>query len=274
MKSHPRLGFFFALACALAFLAIVSSSTQAALIASETFDGYTHFPDTPSDPRNNGVPLVLPANTEGADSPLWMGVRVGSTQQGSIAQDIGVQKFGSIAYLSAVGRTADDAGLVMRLDLTNYTNVNLSFDWRMHATEQHDFFKVAYYQGDGTAFQPEGLGTPNNIYDWFNDPQLGAGSMTWYQTFWLPNELLNAPGNGTNNSTTMKVFPPTPLPGGDILYLLFWLDNGSASTGDSDLGKFDNVLITGDLIVPEPGSLVLLGLSVAGLTLLRCRRSC
>ena len=39
------------------------------------------------------------------------------------------------------------------------------------ATETTDRLVVAYYVGDG-------LGTPNNTYDWFNDPTLGNGDMS------------------------------------------------------------------------------------------------
>lgn len=221
-------------------------------IVDETFDGYMSFPSTkpPTDNVNFGVPLV----SEGADSNLWLAARFGpggnTGGATSINGDVGVQEVGSIIAgqnATPVGRVGDTAALVLRVDLTGYTDVTLDFDWRTYHIEGNtDRFIVAYYQGDGTEFQAGGLGNPNNRYDWYGDPDLGNGSNTWYNNNWV--ELMQG---APNNLFTSETFS---LPGNDVLYLAFRL------TGDDlDFGKFDNVSITARLI-PEPQSLILIGL--------------
>jgi hypothetical protein len=248
MKSHSRLGFFFPLACVAMFSAAATLS-HAATIFSETFDGYTSFPDFPTgDPTNLGVPLVI----EGADSPLWIGARMGGNGSGAVANDVGVQQSfeppGGINRTPA-GRYADDAGLALRLDLTAYENVNVSFDWRMHNALASMRNKFAYHVGDG-------LGTPNNTYDWSSESfttVLDVG-----RSFY-----------GTNGSVGQESIP---LPGGDVIYLVWWLDHSSTpGSVEFRLGKIDNVVITGDLIVPEPGSFVLMVLGIASAASIRRR---
>jgi hypothetical protein len=154
---------------------------------------------------------------------------------------------------------------VLRLDLTDLVNVTVDFDWRTYLADPEDQFVVAYYKGDGTAFQPEGLGNPNNTYDWFNDPQLGNGGNAWYTNNWV--ELLR---DGPNDAFQPETFA---LPGDDVVYLAFWMDANS----DRDFGKFDNVLIMADPKlddneIPEPGSLMLLMLGAAACSI-AARRS-
>jgi hypothetical protein len=233
-------------------------------IVNETFDGYTSFPSQ-KPAGQDFVNLGVPMTSEGADSNLWMAARFGPggdpNGAGSINADVGVQEIGSVIAgqnSSHVGRVGDTAGLVLRLDLTGLRDVTLDFDWRTYVAEEPDRFIVAYYKGDGTAFQPEGLGTPNNKYDWFNDPQLGNGSTTWYNTYWV--ELMQG---APNDLFTHETFS---LPGDDIVYLAF-----RETGGDLDFGKFDNVVITARPI-PEPSSLILFGLALAAIAGARRRR--
>ena len=240
-------------------------SFASTIIVNETFEGYSSFPNTkPStDPINFGVPMV----SEGADSPLWLGARFKSggdpNGSGSINVDIGVQEFGGTPEMgntTHVGRVGDSAALVLRMDLTAFASATLDFDWRTYLAEGLDRFVVAYYVGDGTEFQPEGLGTPNNKYDWYNDMDLGNGSDAWYNANWT--ELLRAaPDNFFKHETF-------PLPAGDIVYLAFWSDD---SRTNNDFGKFDNVVVSA--IVPEPGSLALLGVMLASAAAFLRRRS-
>jgi PEP-CTERM motif len=272
MKSRTSLRFRVALAFATALLGVASAtSSHAAIIASETFDGYNFFPDYPvGDPTNLGVPLVA----ENADSGQWMAARIGATANvlpngdNSVGSDVGVQREGGDMLNlnnTPVGRFADDVGLVMKLDLTAYQNVVLDFDWRMHGENNTDRFRMAYFQGN--EYLGNELGSPNNTYNWFSDPNFGNGGMTWYTNEWT--ELVNVAGAtlGVENFTSETL----PIPGGDIVYLLFWLDNSSGN-GNFDLGKIDNVVVTGDLIVPEPASIALVGLGLVSIASLARRR--
>jgi PEP-CTERM motif-containing protein len=146
--------------------------------------------------------------------------------------------------MTPAGRYADDAGLAIRLDLTNYENVAIEFDWRMYKTENLDRNKFAYYVGDG-------IGTPNNTYDWSGI----YGSFT--QVLSRPRAVAGIDGASRHESLL--------LPGGDVIYLVWWLDNLSAGSGHEDIGKLDNVIITGDPIVPEPASLALFTFGFASL---------
>jgi hypothetical protein len=263
MKSHRRLGFFFAFACAFALFSASATLSHAATIVSETFDGYTSFPDfNPGDPTNLGVPLTV----EGADSSLWMGARVGGNGSGSVATDVGVQQNfeppGGLMRTPA-GRYAEDAGLVLRVDLTAYENVNIEFDWRMHNALQTHRNKFAYHVGDG-------LGTPNNTYDWFSDPAFANGNPAWYGANFTELLSVNRTFGGTQADGSVR-HESLSIPGGDVLYLVWWYDVPPGTTG-TRLGKIDNVVITGDLIIPEPGTCVLLALGAASLASLGFRR--
>lgn len=240
------------------------------ILVDETFDGYTYFPDEKpaGDPVNFGVPLV----GEGADSDLWMAARIEAFDNNPIYEDVGVQHIGGAGNNTPVGRMGDDAGLVLRLDLQGLTNLTLDFDWRTFLAETTDRLVVAYYVGDGMDFQPEGLGTPNNIYDWYNDPQLGGGVMdldggtsnSWYQNNWV--ELMRA---SESNSFTHEHFDVTlndPTVQNSVVYVAFWMDNGN-----KDFGKIDNVQVMADYI-PEPSSLILALVAAGMLGWFRRRR--
>jgi hypothetical protein len=249
----------------LAVLLAAPVALDAAIIDSEDFDGYTSFPDTPGDPSNAGVPL----QAEGADSPNWLAARIEAALDATtVDSDVAVQSKGFPSTLGGPGpfnetpsgRTRDNAALVMRLDLSNYENVVLDFDWRKHAAEGEDRFIVSYHQGDG-------LGLPNGAYDWFNDPTKGNGSNARYQSNFT--EIFNGGGPSGPFQHVTK-----PLPGGDVLYLAFWLDYVWRVAGDhnAEFGKIDNIVITGDLI-PEPATGLILVLGISMLSSLRLRRA-
>lgn len=75
---------------------------------------------------------------------------------------------------------------------------------------------------------------------------------SWYRNHWT--ELLRA------SAHTSFQHASYPLPGGETLYLAFWMDNGN-----KDFAKFDNIVIMADreVIIPEPSSLALCGLGAA-----------
>ena len=237
------------------------ASATTTTIFSENFNGYqtsSTFPSFPNDSGGHRTVFGVPTTAKGADSDLWLAARFEYADNDPISQDVGVLKhINAASGFAPTGRVGDDAGLVIALDLTNYIDVELAFTWRTFLPNSHpnnnDRFVVAYYQGDD-------LGTPGNIYDWFNDPALGNGDLTatdpngpantWYVNNWT--EVLRSKSNSVQSESGIS------LPGGGPIYLAFWLDNG-----DNDLGKFDNVVITGTLI-PEPTSLLLMMIGTAG----------
>ncbi len=241
-------------------MAVTALSANANTIFWEGFNGYASnpgFPGSSNDLGGHRTIYGVPTQAGGADSNLWMAARFEAFDSDPLTSDVGVLRYGSGSsggtYGNPAGRVDDDAGLVIRLDLTNYQLAQLAFDWRTFNTESTDRFVVAYYVGDG-------LGTPNNAYDWFNDPTKGASDMTatdpngqantWYVNNWTEVHRGTSPNSFQQESGIL-------LPVGDVIYLAFWLDNG-----DHDLAKVDNIHIEG-VLVPEPSSMLIAGIGVA-----------
>ena len=94
----------------------------------ETFDGYTSFPayDPIGDRVNPGVPL----QSEGADQE-WFGARFAYPTSAcdpntTIDCDLAVQQFGNLTnHKNPVGRFEDEAGLLFRVDTTDYQDITL-----------------------------------------------------------------------------------------------------------------------------------------------------
>jgi hypothetical protein len=252
---------------AAAICLFATTPAGAIIVFSETFDSYTGFPGSSNDTGGHMTNFGVPTLAEGADSGLWLGGRFETGDGGSISSDVGVLKHGdgpSGPNPTHAGRVSDDAGLVIRLDLTNFLDVDLSFDFRTFNASGNDRFVAAYYIGDG-------LGTPNGTFDWYADPLYGNSDMSaagpngpttpWYLANWNEVERALSPSGFISSG-------PHTLTGsgGNVVYIAFWLDNG-----DSDLGKFDNVVITGEL-VPEPTTFVLAGFGIAAVGFVAIRR--
>ncbi len=237
-----------------------AGSASAVTIFSETFDGYTYFPDEfpANDPINFGEPL----QSEGADND-WYGARfeapdspvVGDPIE-DIRLDIGVQKFPGGTGTGPVGRVGDDAGILFRIDLTNVSEATLAFDWRMFSVGSSDKLVVGYYEGDDLGFGPT---TP--IVD-FVAAQGGHGNaVTWWQNSWT--EVIRD-NQGSSWSTESDI----ALAVGGVVWVGFWIDNG-----DGDFAKIDNITVgvTGATNIPEPGTALLLGVGLLGLAGRRSR---
>ncbi|MBW2420052.1 MAG: PEP-CTERM sorting domain-containing protein [Deltaproteobacteria bacterium] len=215
----------------------------------EDFDGYSSFPD--EQPSGDFVNKGLPKVSEGADQ-TWYGVRFEGTggTENSINKDLFVEKCGDFAGFNCqsasgsgnktpVGRFEDDAGILLEISTTNYTDITLDFDWRTSSTNSRDWFRAGYLASSA----PISFTT----YDGGGYADLRTGAFAWSN--WT--ELLK------DRDAPFQSAPTFALPSGaDYLYVAFWLDNG-----ENDHGKLDNVHIQGTLI-PEPatGFLVAVGL--------------
>lgn len=231
--------------CGLVCLFAQRSQAQVTLF-NENFNGYTSFPDQV--PSNDYVNKGIPEISEGA-SELWFGARFQSGD-GSINSDLFVQKFGDYAGFNPpsnpagnatpVGRFEDDAGLVLRINTTGYTNITLDFDWRTFDTSSGDKVTVGYYVGEigfntgANRFMDLRTTSANAAYSWGNWTQLMSQGDNGYP-FEHETFTLNAAANA------------------GVVYVAFWLDDG-----EGDYGKLDNVFITGTpILVPEPTTLSL-----------------
>jgi hypothetical protein len=241
-----------------------ANSAQAVTLFSENFEGYTSFPtfDPFWDPVNSGI-----AKTSEGANEVWYGARFETPDNGSINEDLAIQKFGGGSNMTHTGRVEDDAGMLFKIDTTGLSNVNLSFDWRTFLTTTSDRFVVGYHVGAIAGF---GTCTGNGEAGCFADLRT---SLPWYTN---QNDLNpTTTGNWTqllrasqNNSWTNQSYTL----GNDAnnqseVWIAFWMDNG-----EGDYAKFDNVSVSA---VPEADSyaMLLAGLGLVGYTVSRRKRT-
>lgn len=158
-----------------------------------------------------------------------------------------MQQFGGGTDQTPVGRFADDAGIVLRVDTTGYTDVNLSFIWRTFLAETPDKFTVGYHVGDDLGFATTGANRYRDLSPsgWNQWTQLMSASVS--DSF--QNQSFALPGN---------VGP---------VYVAFWMNDGNG-----DYGKVDNVVISADMSpIPEPATTSLLILTSVALIVHRRR---
>lgn len=241
-----------------------ANSAQAVTLFSENFEGYSSFPnyDPFLDPVNSGI-----AKTSEGANEAWYGARFETPDNGSINEDLAIQKFGGGSNMTHTGRAEDDAGMLFKIDTTGLNNVNLSFDWRTFLTTTSDRFVVGYHVGSIAGF---GTCTGNGEAGCFADLKT---SLPWYTN---QNDLNpTTTGNWTqllrasqNNSWTNQSYTL----GNDAnnqseVWIAFWMDNG-----EGDYAKFDNVSVSA---VPEADSyaMLLAGLGLVGYTVSRRKRT-
>jgi hypothetical protein len=213
----------------------------------ETFDGYTSFPTQvpPGDWVNPGVPL----QSEGADQE-WFGGRFRTPTSAcnpntTIDCDLAVQQFGNLTnHMNPVGRFEDEAGLLLRVDTTNYQDVLLEFDWRTFSATSGDMVMIGYYLGD----------IPEAVFNGDKTADLTAGPYDWSN--WVELDSLAAHDSFSSASYDL------PSEAGPV-WVAFWMNDG-----EGDYGKIDNVHVSGTYI-PEPSTALLL---TSGLILLGFRR--
>jgi hypothetical protein len=222
-------------AVVLGLLLGLGAPASAATLFWEDFDGYTHFPDEipENDPVNQGVPKV----SEGADQ-TWYGARFETPDStcgdGTIHCDLAVQKFGGGSNSTKVGRFEDDAGLLFRVDTTNWQDIAVSYQWRTFRAESNDELVAGYFVGDiplsvfGSDLTADLVSHPS--FKWTNWVEMDrdAAHSTWTtQSFMLPSDV-------------------------GLVWVAFWLDNG-----EGDYGKLDNVQVSANTLIPEPATALL-----------------
>lgn len=223
-------------ALAVGGLCVGATGAGAATLFAEDFNGYTSFPaqDPFGDPVNPGLPSI----PEGADEQ-WYGIRFADPQDGTIDQDLAVQRIGGGPNLTPVGRFEDEAGLAFQVNTIGMTSSTLDFDWRTFSASGADRLRAGYFVGDIPAF------ATSNYFDARSTPYAWAN--------WTP--LLSGKNDVFQHATYA-------LPANQAsVWVVFWLDNG-----EGDYGKIDNVVVTA---VPEPSTVLLLSAAGAFLALRR-----
>ncbi|MFA5157227.1 MAG: PEP-CTERM sorting domain-containing protein [Candidatus Omnitrophota bacterium] len=195
-----------------------------------------------------GVPTI---SGTGADNN-WYGVRF-APGSGTIASDIFTSPPNSSLGANATNvRFKDDAGILINASTAGYENVTLSFNWRAYLPLSSERLKVGYFIGDISGFAS----------DRTIDLTTGAASWSNWTTL-LSSKTAAAPW----------LYSTYSLPGNeDDLWLAFWYNSGD---GNSRYPLVGNISVNGDLIpvaTPEPGSVVLLGMGLAGLVSRKFRR--
>lgn len=242
-----------------------AGTAQAFTVFNEDFEGYTSFPHT--DPRgiqvNNGIPQI----SEGA-SEIWYGARFETPDNGTINQDLAVQRFGGGTNNTHTGRTEDDAGLLFKLDTTGLDAITLSFDWRTFSASTTDRFVVGYRVGAVPGF---GTCTGEGEAGCFATGNLNT-TMPWYQDQNVQtNPVLTGNWSQLLRDTRSNVWQgesfllPDAVENQSQVWFAFWLDNG-----EGDYVQIDNILVTA---VPEADTyaMILAGLGMIGFTVLRRR---
>ena len=209
---------------------LLASSADGLTIFSESFDGYSSFPD--ERPEDDLVNLGLPLVAEGADETWFAGrFREPETEcgGGGVDCELAVQRRGGHDNSTPVGRFEDGAGLLFQIDTAGLTDVLLGFDWRSFASPEEDERVVGYFVGANP---------------------VGADDFVDWSPF---TELLRL---GRNTEWTHHEFA-LPENAGTV-WVAFWHDGGN-----NDYTKLDAVTVTG--VVPEPAALAMLCAGLLGL---------
>jgi hypothetical protein len=253
----------------LAALALGSTAARAeTVLFSETFDhittGYTNLScgSGCSHQAQTGVPTNDGRTGIGADNggmnhadEDWWAARFQSGGS-SVASDVGVQQIGGtqggVTNNTPLGMFEDDAGLLFNVSTLGYSDITLSFDWRTFNAESNDKVTVGYFIGNLPAFGSS------------RTQDLTSGTYSWSQ--WT--QLLSQEGGGVwHQDQTLDLALADNT---SSVWVAFWLNNG-----EGDIGKIDNITLTGTSLtpVPVPAAFWLFSSALAGLAGLRRRRA-
>ena len=246
----------------LVFMLTAPVVRAATVLMEEHFEGITGF-GAGSDPRIFGVPTTdgssdANGTTIGDADNDWYAARIEQPNGGAIWQDVGSQSNGGGSNTSHTGLVEDDAGLLIRIDTTGFTDITIDFDWRTFSAGSHDKFVFGYYVGDLIADVPasqfDAASRSLNLQNIAHDPANGIDGVWNWDPQNLGNagdwiELMRAGANSTWSSVTFNLAGA----GNGEVWIAFWLDNG-----ENDFGKFDNIVVTGNA-VPVPAAVWLFG---------------
>lgn len=251
--------------------------THAATLLQEDWEGIDFNCPCGGDPQRFGVPTTngeadSNSKTIGDADNDWYGARFEQPNGGAVWQDVGSQYFGGGGNSTQVGLVEDDAGLLIRIDTTGFTDISIDFDWRTFSAGSGDKFVFGYYigdlMGDTPGSQFDASSRSFNLQNLAHDPADGAdGAWNWDPQNsgnagdWI--ELMRASANSTFTSVNFDLTGAE----NDEVWIAFWLDNG-----EDDFAKFDNIVVSGTAVVPIPAAFWLFGSGLGLLAAVRRRK--